>query len=74
MNNSTPWRHPLVSLEHLRAAVLHRSAERPKQFARLHEGCRAEVNQFDVERLAQDDILILDVTMQDVEVVEVGHG
>lgn len=59
-------RYIRISLEHLWGAVLQRTTEIVKEFLRPHHGCRAKVNESDVETFVNDDVFILYVSVKNV--------
>lgn len=67
-------KHSLVAEEYLRGAVLDSAAEGTEQLTPRHEGGRPEINQLDVERGIDDDVLVLDVAMQYLQRVQMGEG
>ena len=62
-----------MSQQHLWRAVLDRSAECGQQLAARDERGRPEVDQFDVERRVDDDVLVLDVPVQNLQRVQVAQ-
>ena len=61
----------LVPLQHLGRAVLDSATESGQQLSARHERRRAEVDQLDVERRVDDDVLVLHVPVQDLQRVQV---
>lgn len=62
-----------VSQQNFRTAVFHGSTECSEQFPGHHVcGC-TKVNQLDAEVLVENNVLILDVSMNDVKTVQVCH-
>lgn len=63
-----------VPLQHLGGAVLQGTTEGGEEFPGTQHGGRAKVYEPDVEAGVDDDVLILDVTVQDGFVPQVGHS
>ena len=66
--------HLLVSTQHLWAGIFNSATESSKQLARRHFSRRPKVNKLDMEIFVEDDVLILDVSVKDVQAVKVRYS
>lgn len=61
----------LHTIKYLRAAVLDGAAEGGEVAVRSHKCSRAKVNKLHFEMLIDNDVLILDITMENVQAMQV---
>lgn len=65
--------HSPVTHEDLRAAVFEGATECREQLPLIEKCRRTEVDQFDIKLLVDDDVLVLDVTVDDIQSMEVRY-